>query len=167
MNQRQRVRATIVLVIIVGVGLIGSLIAYNAIANGSEGSPSYYDILAASMSKGTSWGNGDTCYLTVVIMNNYNVNIDSLVVKVNGTEVWYTNSVIAPKTVYSTDSDSSYDPGGQSGPAAFFFCPSVSVGQAYPFFLGVYFANGQNENLTTTLFVTPVYFASYEYPLMH
>lgn len=166
MIQRRKTSLTIG-VAIIGALLVGFLVVPYAIASGSGGpfAKPNYQLLAAGMTK----GNG-LCYLTIVVRNTGNVNIDGVVALVNGTELWHTESVISPGTlvtpgtVYSTTTDGSFYPGGQTGPAAFFPCPSISVGSTLPFFIGVHFDNGQNENVTTSLLVGPNFPATYRLP---
>ncbi|MDG6908494.1 MAG: hypothetical protein JRN20_22215 [Nitrososphaerota archaeon] len=148
MKRKEKVAALTVFAIMVILLLTGYAIFPYIVANGVAGvtpfdSP-YFRVLAVGMSKG-----GGTCYLTIVIRNNGNVNVKSLSVDVNGTEIWHTNYVIVSGQVYSSTFDDKY--------VSFFGCSGINVGQSYSLLLEGRFADGKTENFSTTLYVIPAY----------
>ena len=125
-----------------------------------------YSLLSASLSKLVAPGYADDgdCHLSVVIDNSGNADINRLLVKLNGSEIWYANLTIAKGALYSTLSNGFHSMGDSGGPAAFFAWPNLGVGHACSFFLGAQFAEGQTENDTTILFITPFYPGTFNLP---
>ena len=160
MNRKEKTVAISAIVVIMSLILIGLFLVPFMEANGVAGpldSPSFL-VMSVGMSRGQPFSNISeyTCYLNVVIRNNGNVNVKSLSISVNGTEMLHTNLVIASGQWYSSTFGDLH--------VSFFACPNISAGEAYPFFLQGHFADGQIENYTTTVYVTPAYETSTSFP---
>jgi hypothetical protein len=148
--------AIITLAVIVWLLAIAYFAVPYIVANGLDGSTPFDNPAYSVLSVGMSEGNGNNCYLTVVILNIGNVNIKSLSAKLNGSELWHINSTIGPGKMYSTVYSGFY------ADSADFLCPNfVNVGQSYYFFMEGVFADGKNQTLSTTVYITPLFGAIY------